>query len=222
MSFLIQKSARRGVKYVADTGSDTRIKAYRRKDSNMKRDFLTGLGIEKEVIDKIMDEHGKDIEKQKQALTTAETDRDAYKQQLDDVNTKLKAFNGVDVDSLKGEVEKLKTDMAQKESEFQTQLSERELNALLEVEIMAAKGKNAKLIRAALDMDSLRGSKNQKEDVSAALKALSETDAYLFGESETTGARVSTGGAHNPDGGSKPEPTNLKEALTEHYDTKGE
>ena len=38
----------------------------------MKRDFLKDLGLEDEVINKIMTENGKDIEKHK-------ADRDAYK-----------------------------------------------------------------------------------------------------------------------------------------------
>ena len=40
----------------------------------MERKFLESLGIEKEAIDKIMAENGKDIEAQK-ALTAAETQK---------------------------------------------------------------------------------------------------------------------------------------------------
>ena len=49
----------------------------------MKREFLEGLELEKEVIDQIMAENGKDIEAEKAKTKTAEADRDNYKEQLE-------------------------------------------------------------------------------------------------------------------------------------------
>ena len=48
------------------------------------------------------------------------------------------------------------------------------------------KGRNAKAIRALLDVDTLKASKNQKDDVAAAIKALTEAEdsRMLFGEDE--------------------------------------
>lgn len=169
----------------------------------MKREFLTELGLDKEAIDKIMAENGKDIEKHKALTTAAEADRDGYKTQLDGVASKLKAFDGVDLDALRGEIDTLKNDLSTKETAFQAQLSARDFDAILTTAVTEAKGKNAKLIKAALDVDTLKASKNQKEDVAAALKALRESDAYLFDETKTTDptpAKVSTGGTHNEDG----------------------
>lgn len=40
----------------------------------MKREFLEGLGLEKEAIDKIMAEHGADLEKEKAKTTAAKAD----------------------------------------------------------------------------------------------------------------------------------------------------
>ena len=52
--------------------------------------------------------------------------------------------------------------------------------------ISAAHGKNQKAITALLDLDSLKASKNQNEDVKAAIKALTEAEdsKMLFGEPE--------------------------------------
>ena len=52
--------------------------------------------------------------------------------------------------------------------------------------IRTAKGRNAKAIRALLDVDTLKASKNQKDDVAAAIKALTEAEdsRMLFGEDE--------------------------------------
>ena len=170
----------------------------------MERKFLEELGLDKEAIDKIMAQHGKDIEAHKTSAETAAKDRDTYKGQLEDVSKKLKAFDGVDIAALRGEVDTLKTDMATKEAGFQSELSNRDFQALITAGITEAKGKNPKAIAALLDMDALKASKNQKEDAAAALKALAESDAYLFGEPDkttttttTTPAKVKTGAEHN-------------------------
>ena len=168
----------------------------------MERKFLEELGLDKEAIDKIMAQHGKDIEAHKSTAENATKDRDTYKGQLEDVSKKLKAFDGVDVEALRGEVDALKKDMATKEADFQGQLADRDFQALITAGVAEAKGKNPKAITALLDIDTLKASKNQKDDVAAALKALAESDAYLFGEpdknqNQTTLAKVNTGAEHN-------------------------
>ena len=52
--------------------------------------------------------------------------------------------------------------------------------------IAAVNGKNPKAITALLDVETLRASKNQKEDIATALKALTEKEdsKMLFGEPE--------------------------------------
>jgi hypothetical protein len=49
---------------------------------------------------------------------------------------------------------------------------------------------------ALLDTEALKNSKNQKADVEAAIKALAESDTYLFGDQAAT-TKVNTGGTHN-------------------------
>ena len=166
----------------------------------MERKFLEELGLDKEAIDKIMAQHGKDIEAHKSTAENATKDRDTYKGQLEDVSKKLKTFDGVDVEALRDEIETLKKDMATKEADFQSQLADRDFQALLATGIAEAKGKNPKAITALLDIDALKASKNQKEDAAAALRALAESDPYLFSEfdkNQTTPATVKTGGEHN-------------------------
>ena len=109
-----------------------------------------------------------------------ETERDEARNQLADVGEKLKAFDGVDVDGLKGQITALQTDMDTKDKAWQQKLADRDFSDLLSAEITTAKGINSKAIVALLDVDTLKASKNQKEDISAAVKALSESDAYLF------------------------------------------
>lgn len=167
----------------------------------MKTELLKELGLDKDAIDKVMAENGKDVEAQKAKTAGVEAERDALKEQLATVQNSLKKFEDVDVDSLKGEVEKLKSDIKAKEDDFNAQLADRDFTDMLNAEIQAAKGKNPKAVMALLDMDALKASKNQKEDATAAIKALSESEAYLFSDTENaTPAKVDTGGEHSEPG----------------------
>lgn len=64
--------------------------------------------------------------------------------------------------------------------DYQKALEERDFNDLLDHVIREANGRSAKSIKANLDLDALRQSKNQENDMKAALEALKESDGYLF------------------------------------------
>ena len=85
-----------------------------------------------------------------------------------------------------GDLAYYKKDLETKDSEYQARIADRDFQDLLKESIATAKGKNAKAITALLDIDALKASKNQKEDVAAALKALTEAEdsKMLFGEPE--------------------------------------
>ena len=82
--------------------------------------------------------------------------------------------------------------------------------------ISAVNGKNAKAITALLDVETLKASKNQKEDIAAALKALTEKEdsKMLFGEPEPKPA--GTGnliGRVNGSGGTRTEEAAMRAAM---------
>ena len=88
----------------------------------MKREFLKELGVEgltDEAIDKIMAENGKDVEAQKARAADLKT-------QLDDVQAKLKAFDGVNVEELQGKIKSLTEDIGKKETEYQGRITKME------------------------------------------------------------------------------------------------
>lgn len=110
--------------------------------------------------------------------------RDDYKASLDTVNTKLKEFEGVDVADLKGQIETLKGDLEKQKNEYEEKEADRLFNEALDKAISTAGGRNAKAIRGLMDIDALKSSKDQTEDIKKALEGIRETDAYLFGEGE--------------------------------------
>lgn len=110
--------------------------------------------------------------------------------QLNTAKAGLKKFEGVDVDKLNGEITKLNSDLAAKDKEWGEKLSSLEFNNLVSGTITAAKGKNAKAILALIDddtMESLRSSKNQADDVKAAIDNIKKENDYLFESDETPG-----------------------------------
>lgn len=120
-----------------------------------------------------------DYETQAEKLKTAEG-------KVETLTESLEKFKDVNVDELNSTINTLKTDLANKDQELKDKLADRDFNDLLKDSIATAKGRNATAITACLDVDTLKASKNQKEDIAAALKALSEREdcRMLFGEPE--------------------------------------
>lgn len=133
----------------------------------MKREFIKGLlpDITDEVLDKIMSENGKDVEGAKAKFA----DYDTMKAQLAEANTKLSGYDP----EWKAKAEQAEKDAAAKIADMQ-------FDSLLNGAVSAAKGKNAKAIRALLDVDALKASKNQEADIKTALEALAKDNGYLF------------------------------------------
>lgn len=98
----------------------------------------------------------------------------------------LDKFKDVNVDELNSTIATLKTDLANKDQELKDKIADRDFNDLLKDSITSAKGRNAKAITALLDLETLKASKNQKENITAALKTLAEAEdsKMLFGEPE--------------------------------------
>ena len=61
----------------------------------MKREFVKGLipDISKEALDAIMEENGKDIERQKAAVATLTAERDDYRERLEAAGQKLEGYD---------------------------------------------------------------------------------------------------------------------------------
>lgn len=102
----------------------------------------------------------------------------------------LKKFDGVDAEGLKAQIADLNKALADKDTEYQKKISDRDFNDLLKESITNAKGKNPTAIMALLDIDTLKASKNQKVDIDNAIKALTESkDSDFMFEKESVGGR---------------------------------
>lgn len=139
----------------------------------MKTDDLQAKGLTQEQIDYVMAENGRDINGVKQ-------ERDKYKNQLATAQVTLKSFDGVNVSELQGKIQTLTTDLANKEAAYQKQLADRDFNDLLKATAEGFKPRDIKAVMPFLDVEKLKGSKNQETDIKAALEAVKKDNGYLF------------------------------------------
>jgi hypothetical protein len=127
-----------------------------------------------------------EYENQKKKTEAAEGKLADTEKTLGTVQETLKTYDGVDVSALNKTIEDLKAVSQKKDEDYAKQIADRDFLDLLNVNIQAAKGVNAKAIMALLDLDTLKASKNQKDDIAAALKSLAEAEdsKMLFGAPE--------------------------------------
>lgn len=150
----------------------------------MKRDFLEGLKLEKDVIEQIMAEHKKELQAEQAKVAAAEADRDKYKEQLDTATAELDKFKDVKPEELQATIQKLQADLKAKDDEYAAKEADRLFRDSVKEAIIAAGGRNEKAVMALLDIDSLKNSKNQKDDIKSALEALKKDNDYLFSSEE--------------------------------------
>lgn len=187
----------------------------------MKREDLEKLGITKEQIDSVLDMHHAEMTPVKEDMKKVQDDLKLAREKVTETEGKLKEFEGLDKEGYEKKIKELNDSLKQKDEEHTKALADRDFGDLLKESIAAAKGKNAKAIMALLDLETLKASKNQKEDVAAAIKALTEAEdsKMLFGELETT--PVVTGNLiGRVDKPGKTQEDTLKGAIAEHYNVK--
>lgn len=102
----------------------------------MKREELKELGLEKELIDKVMALHGVDVENNKAKLTELETLLAETKSQNEELSNKVNEFTGTDEEltELKKQIEDYKTKEQERlELETKTKLDQELTSKILEV-----------------------------------------------------------------------------------------
>lgn len=110
--------------------------------------------------------------------------RDNYKTSLDDVSAQLEEFKDVDVKDLQGQITKLQGDLKAKDDEYAAKEADRMFMDSVKEAVKTAGGRNEKAVIAMLDIDALKKSKNQSDDIKTALENVKKSDGYLFGVDE--------------------------------------
>lgn len=149
--------------------------------------ILSDAGVElsdeqKKTVTKAIGENYKPVTDWEKEKTRA----DNLEEQLNTTKESLKKFDGVNLEDLNKQINDLKDNLSSAEAEYQEKIADRDFQDILKDSISAAHGRNTKAITALLDLDTLKASKNQKEDITAAIKVLTEAEdsKMLFGEPE--------------------------------------
>lgn len=102
------------------------------------------------------------------------------------LTTSLEKFKDVDVEKMNETIQTLKNDLAVKDQELTDKLAERDFLDAVKNGIHVARGKDVDKIMRLMNLDELKASKNQKEDIAVAIKAMTEDDVTkgMFGEAE--------------------------------------
>lgn len=148
-------------------------------------ELLKELGLEipadkKADFDKAVGENYKTIaefDRQKAKLDSAEA-------QLTEAKESLKSFEGVDVSALNGKITELTNSLAAKETEYNQRIADMDFYAVLDTAIIDSGAKNVKAVRALLDLDALKASKNRDGDIKAALDTVKGENDYMFKSDE--------------------------------------
>ena len=175
----------------------------------MKREFLQEFRVgdsplPKEVVDAIMAENGRDIQKVK--------------------------ANYADYEDMKTELDQLRQDRSFEEAaraweekynraveDHKQEIARMAFEKSLGESILKAKGRNAKAITALLDAEALKTSENQTEAIEAALEDLKKDSRYLF-EGDVPPPYARGTGAYRS--AQENHPTTLAGALREKFERK--
>ena len=147
----------------------------------MKTDFLKNLGItEQSVLDQIMAENGRDVEKVRNELNLAKQQVTDLQGQLNTKTTELNTLKDStkDYENLQNQITQLTTDKTNLQNELNTKVAQLTKQYETENKVRDAKAKNIKAVMALLDPN-----KDTDEQLTA-LKAGEDT-AFLFGDTHS-------------------------------------
>ena len=162
---------------------------------------ILGNAYTEEVEQKIAEEIGR-VYVSKVDFEAKETEATALKEQLKEASKTINGFKDLDVEGMKQEVENWKQKAQQAEKDAAAQVAAVKFDARLDTAITKAGGRNAKAIRALLDLENLQKSQQQDEDIAAALEGLAKDNDYLFQAATPPPYAAGTGStppAGNPD-----------------------
>ena len=144
----------------------------------MNRNFLEKFNLEKDVIDAIMDEHGKGITREQNRKTALQSKYDDLKEAYDKVKD-------VDVESITKESEEWKEKFETLEKNVANEKAEKSFNDFLDGSFKKFKVKDDIAVKAHLDISKLKDIKKDEDktkELESQLTEIQKKSAFLFDE----------------------------------------
>ena len=155
----------------------------------MTREFLEEMGIDKENVNKILDKYHDGIKEYKDSaekVKTLEAETNSLKEQISQRDKDLKELKKVDAKELETKLAELEEKNKALQETHDKEMSETRKNLMLENSLMKANVKNSKAIKGMLDLDKITIDGDELTGLDDQIKALKESDSYLFNIEEPT------------------------------------
>lgn len=155
----------------------------------MKRSFLEDLGIEdKDQIDKIMAENGRDIERARESseaeLAKLQEDHDEIQKKLANTESKLK-----DVEELEGELKAKDEEIEKLKAQSSSELQKLKVDSAIDLALAKAGAINPKTVLPLIDRGKLTLSESgEVEGLTDQVDEIKKGSAYLFETPKLKGA----------------------------------
>lgn len=181
----------------------------------MKKDFLAQLGLNEEQAQAVLVQYGKDVTSIKASNEQLQTQVDELTTQVGDRDKQLKKLEKAAGDNveLQKEIADLREKNEKQANEWQTKISEQSKNFSISNALRDAGAKNVKAVTALLDMEKVSVDDNGNLiGLSDQVKALQETDAYLFAqkqEEQQAKPKVELFAGGNPNSATPKDPSNM-------------
>jgi len=142
------------------------VKEHRKQTERMigmTRKFLEEMGLEKEQIDKILDENSQDIGKAKGDLEKVQNDLNTANTEIGTLKNTLKERDGQletlknskdDVEGLKQQIQTLQNENKAKDDTHAAEIRQLKVDSAVNAALMAAHAKNTKAVVALLELEN--------------------------------------------------------------------
>lgn len=172
---------------------------------------ILGDGYNEEIDKQISAEIGKGFVAKADFNAAKEAQRGTA-EQLAAANKELEEYKGMDIEGLRKSAADWQAKAEQAEKDADARVAAFQFDAKLDHAITAARGRNGKAIRALLDLDALRTSKDPDKDIAAALTAVQKENGYMF-DTAPTPPPLATGTGSTTMIGGKDADTAMRKAM---------
>ncbi|MDQ0269947.1 phage scaffolding protein [Cytobacillus purgationiresistens] len=178
----------------------------------MKREFMEGMGLEKEAIDKIMAEHGKTVESHKTKAAGLQSNVDDLTGQLAKRDKDLKALKkqAEGSEDLQTQLTNLQTKYDTDKKDYEAKIKDAQLSSALK---LALNGKvhDTDMVIDRIDKAKIKldESGNVTEGLDEQIKTLQESKSFLFVPEENPAPEIKGAKPAEGDPGGKGAPTSL-------------
>ena len=151
----------------------------------MKREDVKAKipGITDEQLDWLMQENGADITREKSAANALQAQVASLTAQVATAQDGLKAFGEHKPEDFAAAQQQI----TQLQQQLQAQADGFAFDNALDTAILGKRGRSVKAVRALLDVDALKGSKDRTTDIAQALEAAAKANPWAFGDTQPGG-----------------------------------